>query len=194
MRLMWIAPVSLGLALAGCGASTPGATAPVPRSLEGDAAIIASAQTISDAIGGCVRGETITVESKIVSLDTGTILMLACSQGEFSYTHRLFSIRAAQPPQLLTLPDYDAAWFATDQATMAELDAGTGMLTTLRKGDEKETCGSEGRYQWNGTRFTVQEMHWQDCATTQLTAPPFPVIWPTQVGADVDPNGATPEP
>ena len=47
-------------------------------------------------IGGCVRPADSTVESKVVSLENGTIVLLACSQGEYSYTHRLFAIRAGQ--------------------------------------------------------------------------------------------------
>lgn len=194
MRLAWIAPLSFSLALAGCGASDPSAPPVVTGSLEGDAALVASAQTISDAVGGCVHAAPSKMESKVIGLENGAIVMLACSESEYSYTHRLFSIRAGKPPELLSIPDYDGTWYAADQASMAELDAGAGVLTTLRKGGGKDTCGSEGRYQWNGERFTVQEMHWQDCATTQLTGPPFPVVWPTQVGSDVDPNGATPAP
>jgi hypothetical protein len=76
---------------------------------------------------------------------------------------------------------------------MAELDAGTGVLTTFRKSSGNGGCGSEGRFQWDGQRFAVQEMHWQDCKTPSK-GPPFPVIWPTQVGGDVDPDGATPAP
>lgn len=195
MRITLIAaPLAFGLALAGCGASTPAAAPLNVGSLEGDAALIASAQTISDAVGGCTRTAAPRIESKVIGLEAGAIVMLACNEGEFSYTHRLFSIRAGKAPELLLLPDYDGGWYATDQASMSELDAGTGVLTTLRKDGGKDTCGSEGRYQWGGAHFTVQEMHWQDCANSQLTGPPFPVVWPTQVGAAVDPNGATPAP
>ncbi len=198
MRLANFTPLVLGLALAGCGGTTPGKPAAnATTGLEGDSALVSAAQAVSDAIGGCVRpaNVTSTVESKVVSLEKSTIVMLACSQGAYDYTHRLFAIRAGEPPQLLSVPDYDASgWYATDQASMAEIDAGTGVLTTLRRGNEKETCGSEGRYQWDGARFAVQEMHWQDCKGTTLSGPPFPVLWPTQVGAEVDPNGATPAP
>ncbi len=121
--------------------------------------------------------------------------MLACSQSPYSYTHRLFLTRSGQAPQLLTLPDFGASgWYGTDQASMAELDAGTGVLTTLHQGNDKATCGSEGRYQWDGARFALQEMHWQDCSGPQPNGPPFPTLWPTQVGQEVDPNGATPAP
>ena len=195
MRAGWIAPMILGLGLAGCGgpASTPAQTAGAP--LEGDAALIASAQTISDQLGGCTRPQNATVESKVVGLESGPIVLLACSQGEYFYTHRVFAIRAGQKPELVSLPDYDAGgWFATDQASMAELDAGTGVLTTFRKGAEHGRCGSEGRYQWDGQRFNLQEMHWQDCASAPESGPPFPTVWPTQQGVEVDPNGATPAP
>jgi len=198
MRLANFAPLVLGLALAGCVGTTPGKPAAnATTGLEGDIALISAAQAVSDAIGGCVRPANLstTVESKVVSLEKSTIVMLACSQGAYDYTHRLFVIGAGEPPQLLSVPDYDASgWYATDQASMAEIDAGTGVLTTLRRGNEKETCGSEGRYQWDGARFAVQEMHWQDCKRTTLSGPPFPVLWPTQLGAEVDPNGATPAP
>jgi len=40
----------------------------------------------------------------------------------------------------------------------AELDAGTGVLTTLRKTGGKDGCGSEGRYQWDGAQFVVQDL------------------------------------
>ena len=199
MRVGSLAPIVLGLALAGCGGAKPETPAVKVGTLEGDNALIASAQKVSDVIGGCVRTSNTAaedqVQSKVVGLEKGAIVMLACSQSAYSYTHRLFAISAAAPPQLLVLPDYDSTgWFASDQASMAELDAGTGVLTTLRKGGDKETCGSEGRYQWDGKRFALQELHWQDCATPSKSGPPFPIIWPTQQGAEVDPNGATPAP
>ena len=199
MRVASIAPALLGLALAGCGGVNPNATpAPKAGSMEGDAALISTAQKVSDAVGGCVRGGApaeMQAQSKVVSLEKAAIVMLACSQGAYSYTHRLFSIGAGGTTDLLSLPDYDAGgWFASDQASMAELDAGMGVLTTLRKGNEKGTCGSEGRYQWDGKRFALQEMHWQDCATPAKGGPPFPTIWPAQQNTEVDPNGATPAP
>ena len=198
MRAGKLAPIILGLALAGCGGTSPGKpAADTATGLEGDSAFIASAQTVSDAIGGCTRPANLArpIESKVVSLEKNAIIMLACSQSEYSYTHRLFAVRAGQAPQLLTLPDYDlSGWYGSDQASMAELDAGTGVLTTMRQGNAKGTCGSEGRYQWDGARFALQEMHWQDCTGAQPNGPPFPALWPTQVGADVDPNGATPAP
>jgi hypothetical protein len=195
MRAGWIGPIILGLGLAACGgpAATPAQSSGAP--LEGDAALIAAAQTISDQLGGCTRPENATVESKVVGLESGPIVLLACSQGEYSYTHRLFAIRAGQRPELISLPDFGAnGWFGTDQASMAELDAGTGVLTTFRKGAEHGRCGSEGRYKWDGQRFNLQEMHWQDCATAPDSGPPFPAVWPTQQGVEVDPNGAPPAP
>src|SRR5690606_41666079 len=70
--------------------------------------------------------------------------MLACSQDAYAYTHRLFAVHAGGTPQLLSLPDYDATgWFANDQASMAELDAGAGVLTTFRKGATQGSCGTE---------------------------------------------------
>lgn len=195
MRSGSVALLSLALALAGCGGSKPADPGPAAGTLEGDGALIASAQTVSDAIGGCVRPVDSDVQSKVVSLESSAIVMLACSQGDYSYTHRLFAIHASKPPELLSLPDYDlTGWFASDQASLAELDAGTGVLTTLRKGAEHGGCGSEGRYQWDGARFALQELHWQDCKAASLGGPPFPVIWPTQQASEVDPNGATPAP
>jgi hypothetical protein len=197
MRAGWIAALMiLGLALAGCGGPTPGASqsgTTIP--LEGDAALISAAQAISDQVGGCVRPANSIVESKVVGLENGAIVLLACSQGEYAYTHRLFAVRARQTPELISLPDYDASgWFASDQASMAELDAGAGVLTTFRKDAEHGRCGSDARYQWDGKRFNLQELHWQDCATAPESGPPFPIVWPTQQGVEVDPNGATPAP
>jgi hypothetical protein len=195
MRSVPIAALIAAVALAGCGGPPPAAPAPVAGTLEGDTALIAAAQTVSDALRGCTRPADSELQSKVISLETGPIVMLACSEGAFSYTHRLFAIHAAGTPELLALPDYDlTGWFASDQASLAELDAGTGVLTTLRKGAEHGGCGSEGRYQWDGARFALQELHWQDCKAASLGGPPFPIVWPTQQGAQVDPNGATPAP
>ncbi|HEX5103246.1 MAG TPA: hypothetical protein VFV87_05520, partial [Pirellulaceae bacterium] len=163
MRGAWIAPLLLGFALAGCGGSTPAPAESSTAALEGDAALIASAQVISDQLGGCTKPDGAAVESKVVGLESGPIVLLACSQDKFTYTHRLFAIRAGQKPELISLPDYDdRGMFATDQASLAELDAGTGVLTTFRKAAEHGRCGSEARYQWNGERFDLQELHWQD--------------------------------
>ena len=186
------ASVLLAATLTACGGTEP--TRPVAGTamLEGDTALIASVQTISDAIGGCAKPADATIESKVVSLETGGIVMLACSAN----THRLFSIKAGAKPELLYIADFDAGgWYGSDHASMAELDAGTGVLTTMRKGDDKGTCGSEGRYQWDGKRFAMQEAHFQECSKTNaLKGPPFPSIWPTQVGNEIDADGATPAP
>ncbi len=196
MRLGLIAPLVLGIALAGCGGPSDGpAKAVATGSLEGDTALISSAQKVSDIVGGCIKPADATVESKVVGLESSAIVMLACSQGAYSFTHRLFAIRSGEPPALLSLPDYDTGgWYASDQVSMAELDAGTGVLTTMRKSAGHGGCGSEGRYQWDGNRFALQELRWQDCGGEDIKGPPFPVIWPTQQGAAVDPNGATPAP
>jgi hypothetical protein len=190
------AGAAAALAAAGCGGDPAGdANATAARSLEGDAALIASAQKISDAIGGCVKPADAQVESKVVGLERGTIVMLGCSKGEFASTVRLFSVNGANATSLLSLPDFEmSGWFATDQASMAELDAGTGVLTTMRKGAGDGSCGSEGAYRWDGKRFAVQEMHWQACGEPDAKGPPFPIVWPTQQGVVVDPNGATPAP
>lgn len=189
--------VSVGalVALTACGDPDAATANPLVGNLEGDQALIASAQTISDAIGGCTKPADAVVESKVVGMQNGAIVMLACSQGAYSSTHRLFAVHSAQELELLTIPDYEAAgWFATDQASMAEIDAGNETLTTFRKAADDGRCGAEGTYHWDGKKFTVQELQWQDCTNPDRKGPPFPVIWPTQVGAVVDPNGATPEP
>lgn len=194
MRMRQAALAALAVALAGCGGKAPG-EAPTAggQSLEGDPALIAAAQKISDAIGGCVRPADAPAESKVVGLENGTIVMLACSQGAYSFTNRLFAIHASEPPQLLTLPDYDAnGWYADDQASMAELDAGTGVLTTFRKSAGHGGCGSEGRYKWDGIRFALEELRWRDCS--EPAEPPFPVVWPTQPAATVEPGAVTPAP
>ena len=183
------------LAAGGCGEPTPDANASAPRTLEGDAALIASAQKLSDVIGGCTKPADAVLESKVVGLEKEAIILLGCSKSEFATTVRLFLSHGADAPAMLAIPDYDASgWFATDQASMAELDAGTGVLTTMRKGATDGACGSEGTYHWDGKRFAVQEMHWQACGEPDAKGPPYPIIWPTQQGAAVDPNGATPEP
>lgn len=193
----WLA-AGAGLAAAACGpdpaASDTGASP--ARTLEGDAALIASAQQVSDAVGGCVKPEKAQAESKVVSLEGATIVMIGCSVSEFSSTFRLFAAGAGGAlPKLLSVPDYDASgWFATDQASMAELDAGTGELTTMRKAVSSGSCGSEATYRWDGKRFALLEMHWQACDQPEAKGPPFPIIWPTQQGSAVDPNGATPAP
>ena len=183
------------VALMACG-GPDAATGPnaVSGALKGDDALVTAAQKISDAIGGCAPADA-TAESKVVGLESSAIVMIACSQGSAFSSHRIFVAQGSAAPKLLTLPDYDASgWYASDLAPMAELDAGTGVLTTLRKAGGKDGCGSEGRYQWDGARFVVQEMRWQACDDSNLKGPPFPVIWPTQLGAAVDPNGATPAP
>lgn len=180
--------------LAACGgpdaASEPDAK---QVALKGDDALIGAAQKVSDAIGGCDAAGAM-AESKVVGLESGAIVMIACGTGDGFSSHRIFSVQGSAAPKLMSLPDFTiAGWVASDRAPMAELDAGTGVLTTLRKG-AKDGCGSEGRYQWDGNQFALQEMRWQSCDDPSLKGPPFPVIWPTQVGAAVDPNGATPAP
>ena len=182
------------LLLASCGGpdAASGRRGDGVASLAGDDALIVSAQKISDTIGGCVRPADAQIESKVIGLETGAIVMIGCSQGAYSTTHRLFAM-TGETPQLVTLPDYDASgWFASDQASMAEIDAGTGVLTTLRKSAGHGGCGSEGRYQWDGTHFVLQELRWQGCNSDR--PPPFPIVWPLQQNAVVDPNVATPAP
>jgi hypothetical protein len=199
MRLIGTIAAALAapaLLLAGCGGpEDPMPQAAMTPAAQGDDALIAAAQTISNAIGGCFKPEDAQVESRVIGLEEGSIVMLACGQGAYSFTHRLFVMRGVEGLQLLSLPDYDSTgWFASDQASMAEIDAGTGVLTTMRKSAGHGGCGAEGRYQWDGVHFALQEMRWKDCSADDMTGPPYPVIWPTQQGAAVDPNGATPAP
>jgi hypothetical protein len=185
------------MAAACSGAKTNSAAAPAAgaQALEGDQKIIAAAQQISDAVGGCQSSASDRNTSRVVSLETGVIVMLACGQGAYAFTNRLFVVRAGGAPELLSVPDYDTTgWFSTNQVNMPELDAGSGVLTTFRKNASDGHCGSEGRYQWDGLHFALQELQWRDCKDSASGGPPFPVIWPAQTLNEVDPNGATPEP
>lgn len=199
MRLGSISQMAAGigaaLTLAGCGEPDAATANTLVGNLEGDAALIASAQAISDAIGGCVKSDGAEIESKVVGLQSGAVVMLGCGKGGYATTHRLFAVRGPDKLELLSIPDFGPdGWFATTQASMAEIDAGTEMLTTFRRAADDGRCGSEGSYHWDGKQFVLQELRWQDCAAADRKGPPFPVMWPTQVGAVVDPNGATPEP
>lgn len=189
-----LAGPAMALLLAGCGGpdAATGADGSA-AALEGDAALIASAQTISDAMGGCIKPDDATVESKVVGLENGAIIMLGCSVGAYSTTHRLFAVHTGEKPELLSFPDYDTeGWFASDQVSMGEIDAGTGVLSTFRKSAGHGGCGSEGEYEWDGVRFALRELRWKDCATPAQT--PFPVMWPMQQGSTTDANTATPAP
>lgn len=190
-----LAGPAMALLLAGCGGPDGAAAGEggAAASLEGDAALIASAQTISDAMGGCVKPDDAKVESKVVGLENGTIIMLGCSVGAYSTTQRLFAVHSGEKPELLSFPDYDTeGWFASDQVSMGEIDAGTGVLSTFRKSAGHGGCGSEGEYEWDGVRFALRELRWQDCSVG--AAPPFPVMWPPQQGGSTDANTATPAP
>jgi hypothetical protein len=199
---------SLGLAilglvacLSGCGNKSNGtATVAIgvapgqPANLPIDQSWINAAQTASDAIGGCAMSQNPSHVSRVVTLEKNKIVLLACNQSPYAYTDRLFVVSGASL-RLLSLPDYDAAgWFAGDQAGMAELDAGTAVLTTSRKVDDKDNCGSEGRYLWEGTRFDLQELRWQACDEKNAGPPPFPVIWPAVVTPGADLSNSAPGP
>lgn len=192
-----LAGCALALAFAACGgpdASGGPNAGGVPAGMEGDAGLIAAAQEISTAMGGCASDEAARPESKVVGLGDGAIVMLGCNQDDASTTHRLFSVRSGAKPELLLFPDYNrAGWFATDKVSMAEIDAGTGVLQTFRRAAANGSCGSEGQYEWNGTTFVLQELRWSDCADT-IDAPPFPIVWPPQQGATTDADTATPAP
>ncbi|MBU6319825.1 MAG: DUF1176 domain-containing protein [Alphaproteobacteria bacterium] len=192
----------LSLAVFGCDAAdTPEAaleTAGADPGLappSGDAALIAEARRVSDLLGGCERPVDAPDASKIIPLETATIAMVSCSIGPYSYSDRLFVMKEGAPPRLLSLPDYNEdGWFASDQIGMPELDAGTGVLTTLSKAASDGRCGSEGRYAWTGTLFQLQELRWRACDDPDTAGPTFPQIWPTMTGSTVDPNASTPAP
>ncbi len=182
---------------AGCGPSNKlSLAAPAsPAEAGGEEALIAQTAEINDMLGGCIRERSDARPSKVVSLANGTIVMAACSSSAYAYTERLFSMREGQPPELLTLPDFGPdGWFATDQVGMAELDAGTGTLTSFSKAGESDACGSEGRYQWNGQRFVLQELRWQPCGAATDAGLPFPLVWPVQTSNAIQPGDSTPEP
>jgi hypothetical protein len=196
-----LAVLGLAACLAGCGdksgatATTPIGVAPgQPANLPIDQSWINAAQAASDAIGGCEMPQNPSHVSHVVTLEKNKVVLLACSQSPYAYTDRLFVVSGASL-RLLSLPDYDASgWFASDQAGMAELDAGTAVLTTNRKVGDKNNCGSEGRYQWDGTRFTLQELRWQACDDKNAGPPPFPVIWPQVVTPGADLSNSAPAP
>jgi hypothetical protein len=195
-----LAILGLAVCLSGCedkshsAASAPIGVAPgQPASLPVDQSWINAAQVASDAIGGCAMPANPTHLSHVVTLEKNKIVLLACTQSQFSYTDRLFAVKG-DTLHLLSLPDYDAAgWFASDQASMAELDAGTAVLTTSRKVNDKN-CGSQARYQWNGVRFDLQEMRWQGCDDKNPGPPPFPVVWPATVTPGADLSNSAPAP
>jgi hypothetical protein len=203
MRAGSLGLVILGLAacLSGCGDKADDAAAAAigvapgqPANLPVDQSWINAAQIASDAIGGCAMPQNPTHVSHVVTLEKNKIVLLACSQSPYSYTDRLFVV-SGDHLRLLSLPDYDAAgWFASDQAGMAELDAGAAVLTTNRKVAGKENCGSEGRYQWDGVRFNLQELRWQACDDKDAGPPPFPVIWPQVVTPGADLSDSAPAP
>ncbi len=194
MRAASLAMAALVIGLAGCS-DKPAAPAAVPGAGTPEQALIGKAQALSDQIGGCARGANARRTSRVVTLESASIVMVACSENEFAYTDRLFAVGGDGGVRLLTLPDYDMdGWFSADQASMAELDAGSGTLTTLRRTQGKDNCGSEGRYTWNGAHFALQELRWQDCEDAVAKGPPFPVIWPSMPASAVDPSTSTPAP
>lgn len=201
MRAAWFGAAILGVAacLAGCGAQSADETAAgsapgQPAASAANQAWIDAAQAASDAIGGCASPANASHPSRVVTLEKDKIVLLACTQSPYSYTDRLFAVSGSSL-RLLSLPDYDTTgWYATDQAGMAEIDAGAGVLTTQRKVGDKANCGSEGRYQWNGARFDLQELRWQACGDKAPAPPPFPVIWPAPVTAGADLSNSAPPP
>jgi hypothetical protein len=187
--------LTLAALCASCGGDID-TNAPPTGTPELDAPLIATAQQLSDALGGCTRIEGAEPpETKVVSLESASIVMIGCSQSEYAYTSRLFLMGNGGQAQLLTVPDYDAdGWFATDQPSLPEIDAGSGTLTTYRTEGDNDVCGAEGLYAWNGKRFVVEEMRWRACDSANQNGPPYPVIWPTQNAPAVVPDDTTPAP
>jgi len=191
-----IAVPATALVLAACGGpdATRAAADGVSAALEGDTTLITAAKAISDAMGGCTEAGDAQATSRVVGLENGAIVMLGCSDSAGSTTHRVFAVHADRQPQLLAFPDYEnGGWFATTRVSTAELDAGTGVLTTFRRAAPDGACGSEGEYEWDGARFVMRELRWQACGASNAP-PPFPIIWPTQQGASTDADTATPAP
>jgi hypothetical protein len=196
MRSAWVAVLAcLAAGLSSCSGKASDKANAAPAGLTPDQASIAQAQKISDIIGGCSQAAAgAGHQTKVITLEKSRIVMLSCSQSDMFYTDRLFLVGASDV-QLLALPDYESSgWFSTDQASMAELDAGTGVLTTQRMTGGKEACGSEGRYQWTGARFDLEEMRWQACGDKNVKAPPFPLIWPATQAASADLSNSAPAP
>ena len=78
---------------------------------------------------------------------------------------------------------------------MAELDAGTGVLTTFRKGAEHGGCGSEARYQWDGAALRrCRSCTGRIARLRRESGPPFPIDLADAAGRRGRPNGATPAP
>jgi hypothetical protein len=141
--------------------------------------MIAAAERLNSLIGGCYRPPEAPSQPQLHALDGATLVMVSCSVGAYSFTDRLFLFRNGEPAELVALPDYDGAWIAADQASLADLDADAGVLTTHRKSAGHGGCGSEGRYEWDGFRFTLAELRWRDCESDEVSlGPPYPVIWP----------------
>lgn len=197
-RMIAAMTAATSLLLTACGgpetATTPAAGE--AAGMAGDDTLIAAAEQLNAALGFCDRADSGDVEaSRVIGLESGTIVMVPCSQAGYAQTYRLFAVTGGGAPRLLSLPDYKMeGWFAATQAGMAELDAGTGVLTTMRRGAGDGNCGSEGRYQWDGAQFVLQELRWQGCGDPSLKGPPFPVIWPAQQNAVAPPDAARPAP
>lgn len=190
-----MAAPATALVLAACGGPDAArGAADVSAALEGDTTLITAAKTISDAMGGCTDTGDVQATSKVVGLENGAIVMLGCGDNAGAATHRVFAVHSDRQPQLLAFPDFDqTGWFASTRVSMAELDAGTGVLTTFRRAAPDGACGSEGEYEWDGARFVMRELRWQACGVS-TAPPPFPIIWPTQQGASTDADTATPAP
>ncbi len=190
------AGLAAALLIAACGESGAGRTGAIATpALEGDDVIVAAAQTLSDSVGGCAPAADLRREARVVSLSDAVIVFVPCEEAGAMYSDRLFATANGQAPRLLALPDYGpSGWYAAYTVGMAELDAGSGVLTTLRSDGPNAACGSEGRYLWNGQTFAVDEIAWRGCDSGAGSGPPYPLIWPPQISSTVDPETATPAP
>jgi hypothetical protein len=180
--------------LTGCEEVTPTAdTADTPVSAAPplDDTSLQKAARLNASLGGC---EVLEEAPTRIDLASATLVKTPCTRAQTGYTDRYFRIGEDGEPVLLFLPDFDGRWFATDRFSMAEVDAGTGVLTTFRKPETGPLCGSEGRYEWIEDRFALQQMGWRDCDTPEGGSTPFPVIWPTQIGSAVRPDEGVPAP
>lgn len=174
--------------LVGCGPPEPEDLAGQLRAesvaaapaLAANSPLIQVAEQSNEAIGGCIRPADAPRNAQLIDLGEVMLAQVSCSLGAYSFTDRLFILRDGEAPELVTLPDYDASgWFATDQISMPEIDAGARIITTYRKSAGHGGCGSEGRYKWDGVRFVLEELRWRDCSSPDAAnGPPYPVVWP----------------
>ena len=103
-RMIALAAAASALLVACGGPEAANGPNAASGALKGDDALIAAAQKVSDVIGGCAPADA-TAESKVVGLENGAIVMIACSQGSAFSSHRIFVAQGSSAPKLLSLPD-----------------------------------------------------------------------------------------